>query len=176
MKDKYKKKEQLIKELSELRQQIKELKSFETEHKQAVEEVKALNKKIEFILSATKTGLDIIDSQFNIRYIDEGWKKIYGDPTGKKCYDYESWEKDFKATGTMRGIGWVVLYQDIINGKLINFWINEHDVSHPVGCNPMLIMDVFEHAFMLDYGLKRVDYIEAFFKNINWKAAEARLK
>lgn len=89
---------------------------------------------------------------------------------------YELWEKDFKAVGSMRGIGWATLYQDIQSGRLINFWINEHDVSHPAGCNPILIMDVFEHAFMLDYGLKRADYIEAFFKNIDWKAAEARLK
>jgi superoxide dismutase, Fe-Mn family len=89
---------------------------------------------------------------------------------------YEAWEKDFKATGTMRGIGWTVLYQDTAAGKLYNFWINEHDVSHPAGCNPILILDVFEHAFMIDYGLKRADYIEAFFKNIDWKAAAARMK
>jgi Fe-Mn family superoxide dismutase len=89
---------------------------------------------------------------------------------------YESWEKDFKSTGTMRGIGWVILYQDVADGRLINFWINEHDVAHPAGCNPILIMDVFEHAFMIDYGLKRADYIEAFFKNIDWKAVEGRLK
>ena len=89
---------------------------------------------------------------------------------------YEAWEKDFKATGTMRGIGWVALYQDNLSGRLINFWINEHDVSHPAGCSLILIMDVFEHAFMLDYGLKRADSIEAFFKNIDWKAAEGRLK
>ncbi len=89
---------------------------------------------------------------------------------------YEAWERDFKAVGTMRGIGWAVLYQDVANEKLINFWINEHDVSHPAGCNLILIMDVFEHAFMIDYGLKRADYIEAFFKNINWSVVEARLK
>ncbi|MDI6782801.1 MAG: Fe-Mn family superoxide dismutase [bacterium] len=89
---------------------------------------------------------------------------------------YENWEKDFKATGTMRGIGWVVLYQDLTNGKLINCWINEHDVAHLAGCTPILIMDVFEHAFMLDYGLKRAEYIESFFKNIDWSAIEARLK
>jgi superoxide dismutase, Fe-Mn family len=87
----------------------------------------------------------------------------------------EAWEKDFKATGAMRGIGWTVLYQDGVDGRLINFWINEHDVSHPAGGSPILIMDVFEHAFMLDYGLKRVDYIESFFKNIDWKAVEGRL-
>ena len=86
-----------------------------------------------------------------------------------------AWEKDFRATGAMRGIGWTVLYQDPTDGRLINFWVNEHDVSHPAGCMPLLVMDVFEHAFMLDYGLKRAEYIEAFFKNINWKAVEARL-
>ncbi len=89
---------------------------------------------------------------------------------------YEAWEKDFKGTGSMRGIGWTVLYQDPASGKLINLWINEHDVSHPAGCTPLLIMDVFEHAFMIDYGLKRADYIESFFRNIDWKAVEARIK
>ncbi len=89
---------------------------------------------------------------------------------------YELWEKDFKAVGAMRGIGWAVLYLDPVGGRLINFWINEHDVSHPAGCTPLLIMDVFEHAFMLDYGLKRADYIAAFFKNINWPKVEARFK
>jgi Fe-Mn family superoxide dismutase len=88
----------------------------------------------------------------------------------------QAWETEFKATGAMRGIGWAVLYQDSASGRLINFWVNEHDVAHPAGCTPILIMDVFEHAFMLDYGLKRADYIEAFFKNIDWQAAESRLK
>ncbi|MDR7868962.1 MAG: Fe-Mn family superoxide dismutase [Sporomusaceae bacterium] len=87
----------------------------------------------------------------------------------------DAWAKDFKATGAMRGIGWVVLYQDVNNGRLINFWINEHDTGHPAGCNPILVMDVFEHAYMLDYAAKRADYIEAFFRNINWEAAEGRL-
>lgn len=89
---------------------------------------------------------------------------------------YEEWEKDFKGVGAMRGIGWVTLYQDMASGNLFNCWINEHDVGHLVGCNPILILDIFEHAFMIDYGLKRADYITAFFKNINWKAAEGRLK
>lgn len=89
---------------------------------------------------------------------------------------FEAWEKDFRAVGAMRGIGWVVLYQDNVNGRLFNCWINEHDAGHPTGCMPILVMDVFEHAFMLDYGLKRADYIEAFFKNIDWNAVENRLK
>lgn len=89
---------------------------------------------------------------------------------------YEAWEKDFKATGMMRGIGWTVLYQDTPAGRLINFWVNEHDVAHPAGCQPLLILDVFEHAYMIDYGLKKADYIEAFFRNIDWATAESRLK
>ncbi len=89
---------------------------------------------------------------------------------------YESWEKDFRSTGAMRGIGWAILYQDSVDGRLMNSWINEHDVGHPAGCTPLLIMDVFEHAFMIDYGLKRADYIEAFFKNINWSKVNVRMK
>ena len=89
---------------------------------------------------------------------------------------YEDWGKDFKATASMRGIGWTILYQDNITGTLINQWINEHETGHPAGCTPILVLDVFEHAFMIDYGLRRADYIEAFFKNVNWSTAEARLK
>ena len=102
-----------------------------------------------------------------------------GKLNGKLAADfgsYEDWEKDFKGTGTMRGIGWTILYQDNVTGRLLNLWINEHETGHPAGCLPILVMDVFEHAFITDYGLKRADYIEAFFKNINWSVAESRLQ
>ena len=89
---------------------------------------------------------------------------------------YDVWLQDFKATATMRGIGWTILYQDVSGGKLFNQWVNEHDVGHAAGCQPILILDVFEHAFLTDYGLKRADYIEAFIKNIDWAAVEARVK
>ena len=89
---------------------------------------------------------------------------------------YEAWETDFKATGAMRGIGWVVLYHDPDTGAVCNTWINEHETGHLAGCQPILVMDVFEHAFMIDYGLKRADYIGAFFRNIDWAAAAVRLK
>ncbi len=83
--------------------------------------------------------------------------------------------KDFIATASMRGIGWVILYEDVESGMLFNQWINEHDVGHPAGCKPILIIDVFEHAFMIDYGLKRADYIASFFKNVKWEVADQRL-
>jgi len=89
---------------------------------------------------------------------------------------YDAWEQDFRATGAMRGIGWVILYQDNVTGRLFNQWVNEHEVGHLAGCRPILVMDVFEHAFITDYGLKRADYIEAFFKNINWNVVAGRLE
>lgn len=86
----------------------------------------------------------------------------------------ENWKKNFVGVGTMRGIGWVVLFLDDKSGELFNVWINEHDAGHLVGVTPLLIMDVFEHAYMVDYGLKKADYIEAFFNAIDWKAVEGR--
>ncbi len=82
---------------------------------------------------------------------------------------YENWEKDFKSVGAMRGIGWTILYYDKESDRIFNIWINEHDTGHLAGAVPLLVMDVFEHAYMLDYGLKRMDYIEAFFKSIDWE-------
>lgn len=87
---------------------------------------------------------------------------------------FDAWRRDFTATGLMRGIGWAVLYQDNETGRLFNTWINEHDGGHLAGCTPLLVMDVFEHAYMPDYGLERAKYIEAFFSVIDWKKVTER--
>jgi superoxide dismutase, Fe-Mn family len=89
---------------------------------------------------------------------------------------YDKWKKDFVATGSMRGIGWAILYFDPEQKRLVNCWINEHDLGHLATCQPLLIMDVFEHAYMPQYGLDRAQYIDAFFSNINWEKAAARYK
>jgi len=88
---------------------------------------------------------------------------------------YADWEKDFRATGMMRGIGWVILYAEPQAGSLFNAWINEHDCGHPAGAKPILVMDVFEHAYFPDYGKDRASYIDAFMKNIDWQTVEKRL-
>jgi Fe-Mn family superoxide dismutase len=85
------------------------------------------------------------------------------------------WEADFRAVGAMRGIGWVVLSEDTRTGGLLNTWVNEHDEGHLTGARPILVMDVFEHAYIRDFGIKRAEYIEAFFQTADWKAAEVRL-
>lgn len=93
----------------------------------------------------------------------------------KEWGTFAMWEKDFRAMGVMRGVGWVVLYYDTLAERLFNVWVNEHDAGHLSGAVPLLVMDVFEHAFMLDYGLKRADYVETFFRSIDWEAVEKRL-
>ncbi|MEM4268275.1 MAG: Fe-Mn family superoxide dismutase [Candidatus Woesearchaeota archaeon] len=88
---------------------------------------------------------------------------------------FDEWANSFKTTGLIRGIGWVILYYDPSEKRLYNAWINEHDSGHLACCTPLLIMDMFEHAFMLDYGLKKADYIKSFFAAIDWQAVEFRL-
>ena len=94
----------------------------------------------------------------------------------KEWGSFEMWEKDFRVMAAMRGIGWIILYHDKQADRLFNVWINEHDVGHFAGAIPLLVMDVFEHAYIRDYGIKRADYIEVFMKSINWNVAEQRFK
>ena len=74
----------------------------------------------------------------------------------------------------IRGIGWVILYEDPIDGLLHNIWVDEHNINHIAGAKPLLVMDVWEHAYLTQYGLDRMGYLHAFFENINWTVVEAR--
>jgi Fe-Mn family superoxide dismutase len=86
----------------------------------------------------------------------------------------ESWQKDFAATGAMRGIGWAITCYDPAGDELHNIWVNEHDTGHLCGALPLVVLDVFEHAYALDYGLKKDGYIKAFFGRLDWRAVERR--
>jgi len=90
---------------------------------------------------------------------------------------YDIWKADFVGIGKMRGVGWAVCYQNPANGRLSNHWITLHEVGNVSGFNPVLVMDVWEHAFLLDYKpAERPKYIEAFFSNIDWQSCESRLR
>ncbi|HEY0544743.1 MAG TPA: Fe-Mn family superoxide dismutase [Pyrinomonadaceae bacterium] len=90
---------------------------------------------------------------------------------------YDIWKADFVGIGKMRGVGWAICYEDPTNGNLSNHWITLHQIGNVAGFNPILVMDVWEHAFLLDYKpAERPKYIEAFFSNIDWNAVEQRLK
>jgi Fe-Mn family superoxide dismutase len=90
---------------------------------------------------------------------------------------YEVWKADFVGIGKMRGVGWAICNQNPANGRLSNHWITLHETGNIAGFDPILVMDVWEHAFLLDYKpAERPKYIEAFFSNIDWAAVEKRLQ
>ena len=90
---------------------------------------------------------------------------------------YDIWKADFVSIGKMRGVGWAICLQDPNSGGLSNHWITLHETGSVAGFVPVLVMDVWEHAFLLDYKpAERPKYIDAFFSNIDWNAVEKRLQ
>jgi len=108
-----------------------------------------------------------------------------GDPTGQTGFrraatesfgSYDIWKAEFVGIGKMRGVGWAICYENPANGNLSNHWITLHETGNVAGFIPVLVMDVWEHAFILDYKpADRPKYIEAFFTNIDWQAVDQRL-
>jgi Fe-Mn family superoxide dismutase len=94
----------------------------------------------------------------------------------KSFGSFDTWMHDFVGVGKMRGVGWAVCYQDPASGAISNHWITLHEVGNVAGYTPLLVMDVWEHAFILDYApADRPKYIDAFFENVDWAAVEGRL-
>jgi Fe-Mn family superoxide dismutase len=90
---------------------------------------------------------------------------------------YEIWKADFVGIGKMRGVGWAICYENPANGRLSNHWITLHETGNVAGFTPILVMDVWEHAYLLDYKpAERPKYIEAFFSNIDWSTVNKRLQ
>jgi superoxide dismutase, Fe-Mn family len=89
---------------------------------------------------------------------------------------FDAWEAEFRkiANGLGGGSGWVVLGYNRGLGVLENYWMADH-ATGPVGVSPILVLDVYEHAFAIDYGSAVARYIDAFFANIQWDAANQRL-
>ena len=92
------------------------------------------------------------------------------------CDDMEDmWKNEVKAMAMMRGIGWVLLVIDRATNTMRNIWVSDHEVGHLAGCDVLFALDVWEHAYLLDYlPAQRADYVNAVFANVNWAAAEAR--
>jgi Fe-Mn family superoxide dismutase len=87
---------------------------------------------------------------------------------------YEFWEKDFRATA-LASRGWVILGYDYDDCHLHNYGQDLYDVGPVVRFEPLLVMDVYEHAYFLDYGTNRSSYIDAFMRNIDWLVVNSRL-
>jgi Fe-Mn family superoxide dismutase len=79
------------------------------------------------------------------------------------------------AVGKMRGVGWAICYQNPANQRLSNHWITLHEVGNVTGFVPILVMDVWEHAYLLDYKpSERAQYVQAFFANVDWETVDKR--
>jgi len=87
---------------------------------------------------------------------------------------FENFVKDLKAAGASAR-GWVVTAYNFLEGRLHNYVCERHDIGGVWWTWPLLIMDVYEHAYFIDYGVKRPDYIQAFLDNINWEAVNQRI-
>jgi superoxide dismutase, Fe-Mn family len=98
------------------------------------------------------------------------------DLAGTTFGSFDNWKKDLSAIGAMRGIGWAITFYDETAKGLVNVWIGDHNINELAGCDPILVMDLWEHAYLRDY--KPADkgkYIEAFLAHTDWNVCESRL-
>jgi Fe-Mn family superoxide dismutase len=98
------------------------------------------------------------------------------DLIGGQYGSFDRWKEDFAEVGGMRGIGWAIAFLDGTADQIVNIWIGDHNINELAGCKPILVMDLWEHAYLRDY--KPADkgkYIEAFLGHVDWSLCEARL-
>jgi Fe-Mn family superoxide dismutase len=87
----------------------------------------------------------------------------------------ENWKKDFTRLAKMRGMGWIMLVEDNKTKRLLNTWVNEHDAGMLGDVKVVLNIDMFEHAYVKDFGLDRQAYIDSVFAHIDWAVVSERL-
>jgi superoxide dismutase, Fe-Mn family len=101
----------------------------------------------------------------------------FGALVAKQFGSVEAWTEDFMGTAKMPGIGWVVTYHDPTNCQVINTWIEQHHEGHLTGCKPLLILDIFEHAFTVYLKpTQRAQYLTDFMANVDWTVVGKRLE
>lgn len=90
---------------------------------------------------------------------------------------FDTWETEFRriAAGLGGGSGWVELGFNTHTGQIENYWLADH-AHHPAATLPLLVMDMYEHSYQMDYGAAAGKYIDAFFQNIRWDAVASRLE
>lgn len=100
----------------------------------------------------------------------------FAQAVSKQFGSVDAWKSDLMNTGKMPGVGWVITYKDNTNGQLINQWIEKHESGHPAGCQPLLVLDCWEHAFSVyRKPTDRPAYLDDFYANVNWVEVASRL-
>jgi Fe-Mn family superoxide dismutase len=95
---------------------------------------------------------------------------------GASFGDFDTWETEFRkiGAGLGGGSGWVVLGYNLHTAQIENYWLWDH-LHGPAATLPLLVMDMYEHSYQMDYGAAAAKYIDAFFQNIRWEAVATRL-
>lgn len=103
---------------------------------------------------------------------DADLRRAFGESFG----DFNAWETEFRKIGMSLagGSGWVVAAHSPDTGLIENYWLADH-AQAPAGATPLLVMDMYEHAYQMDYGAAAARYIDAFFHNLRFDAVDARL-
>jgi Fe-Mn family superoxide dismutase len=100
----------------------------------------------------------------------------FGEAVSKQFGDFDTWKADMLGTAKMPGVGWAVTYYDESRKQFDNYWIDRHDVGHPAGGKPIVVLDLWEHAWSVYLKpTERAKYLEDFFANVNWDAINGRL-
>lgn len=105
--------------------------------------------------------------------IDE--KGVFAEALDQSFGGFEPWKRDLIEMASLRGIGWVATVRDRTANRLMNVWIDEHHFGMPAGVRPILLIDLWEHAYLLDYvPSQRGAYVETVLNNIDWAVVESR--
>lgn len=166
MTEHYKLYEGYVKKANEV---LEKLKSVDYETANATfSDLRALKLGYSFAVNGVKNHELYFDNLSGKGGQPHGW---VGSQIEKHFGSFEKWQQDMKATG-IAARGWVWLAYDWQNGSLFNYLGDSQDTFPIWHATPLVALDVYEHAYVMDYGVNRADYIEAFFKNLNWDGIE----
>jgi Fe-Mn family superoxide dismutase len=105
-----------------------------------------------------------------------------GQPSGKLLQaleanfgSFDKYVEDLKASG-ISARGWVVTALDEADGKIYNYVADAHNMYGIWKAIPLVVLDTYEHSYVIDYGVKRPPYLDAFMKNLNWDVVAERLQ
>ena len=87
----------------------------------------------------------------------------------------KGWRDHMRTVARTRGTGWVMSARDWASNRLLTFWIEQHHVGVPAGLEPVFVLDLWEHAYLRDFGVRgREQWVETVLENIDWKVVEER--
>jgi Fe-Mn family superoxide dismutase len=89
---------------------------------------------------------------------------------------YDAWLSRFQKIAMTRGVGWAMMYHDPHTDQLVQTWVDEQHIGQLPDLDIVLALDMWEHSYMRDYvPSKKKDYVEAFFRNLNWTVVANRI-